>query len=740
MARLREQADSESWSTQQLTEFLALMSSFADSASATRGAVEWAAEVLESEVVAVIRGGEMTAAIGFAQDAVAEDEILALVGGPTTAVLAGLGPCRVAAVPIDSGELGHLLVARAGSQRFTRAELDLLRGMARVLVMTLRMFHRQQLLERLSSLQRMIVRRHELRDVLHAVVSGAAELIGDDVVSLRLVDPLDDDAGVLMASIGVAADIAAQLERTPAGEGLGASAIADDRVVVFGAGSPELRATAVLRDAGVEAAMAAPVREEGRVVGSIVVASRRPGRRYATDDQDVLLAFAEHASLALTDARMVRAALHQAFHDPLTDLPNRALFVDRLELGISRVRRSKSQLAVLFLDIDRFKIVNDSLGHAAGDELLREVASRIVASIRPGDTAARFGGDEFAILLEDVDDREGAEQVALRILGALRAPLTVAGRDVFVTASIGIAMDAETAGDMIRDADLAMYHAKAEGKGRHAVFVPSMHVAVVERADLEADLQRVLEREQLVLHYQPIVALGNRAIVGVEALVRWRHPTRGLVWPEAFIPLAEETQLMGDLGRWILTEACREVAGWRALRPLRLSVNLSAAQLVSSETLAADVTAALAESGLSPGALVLEITETALMRDVTETISSLRALKALGVLLAVDDFGTGYSSLDYLRRFPIDMLKIDKAFVDDLGAGDSTLAQAIIDLGESFDLEVVAEGVEHESQRQRLLELGCSYGQGHHFSRALPACEMQILLNPVPLRASASAG
>jgi diguanylate cyclase (GGDEF)-like protein len=486
--------------------------------------------------------------------------------------------------------------------------------------------------------------------------------------------------------------------------------------------------------------MAAPVREEGRVVGSIVVASRRPGRRYATDDQDVLLAFAEHASLALTDARMVRAALHQAFHDPLTDLPNRALFVDRLELGISRVRRSKSQLAVLFLDIDRFKIVNDSLGHAAGDELLREVASRIVASIRPGDTAARFGGDEFAILLEDVDDREGAEQVALRILGALRAPLTVAGRDVFVTASIGIAMDAETAGDMIRDADLAMYHAKAEGKGRHAVFVPSMHVAVVERADLEADLQRVLEREQLVLHYQPIVALGNRAIIGVEALVRWRHPTRGLVWPEAFIPLAEETQLMGDLGRWILTEACREVAGWRALRPLRLSVNLSAAQLVSSETLAADVTAALAESGLSPGALVLEITETALMRDVTETISSLRALKELGVLLAVDDFGTGYSSLDYLRRFPIDMLKIDKAFVDDLGAGDSTLAQAIIDLGESFDLEVVAEGVEHESQRQRLLELGCSYGQGHHFSRALPACEMQILLNPVPLRASASAG
>ncbi|MEA2128657.1 MAG: hypothetical protein QOJ85_1548 [Solirubrobacteraceae bacterium] len=730
----------ESWSTQQLTEFLALVSSYTDAAAATRGAVERAAEVLESEVVAVIRGGVVTAAIGFPQDAVPHDELVALAAEPATARLTGLGPCLVAVVLLETEEPGQLLIARAGSEEFTRGELDLVRGMARVLVMTLRMFHRQQLLERLSSLQRMIVRRDELRDVLHAVVAGAAELTGDDFVSLRLVDSLDGSAAVLVASVGLDAALQHQTARTPADQGLGGRAIAEDCLVVFGAGSPMLRSTPALRDAGVHAAMAAPVREEGRVVGSIVVASRRPGRHHGPEDQEALLAFAEHASLALTDARMVRTALHQAFHDPLTDLPNRALFLDRLELGLSRVRRSKSKLAVLFLDVDRFKIVNDSLGHAAGDQLLREVATRLVASIRPGDTAARFGGDEFAILLEDVDGREGAEHVALRILGALRAALSVAGRDVFISASIGIAMHAQTAGDMIRDADLAMYRAKAEGKGRHAVFDPSMHVAVVERADLEADLQRVVERDQLVLHYQPIVALGNRAIIGVEALVRWRHPTRGLVSPEAFIPLAEEMQLMGDLGRWILTEACREVVGWRALRPLRLSVNLSAVQLHSAHVLAGDVAAALADSGLPPEALVLEITETALMRDVTETISCLRALKELGVLLAVDDFGTGYSSLDYLRRFPIDMLKIDKAFVDDLGAGDSTLAQAIIDLGESFDLQVVAEGVEHESQRQRLLELGCSYGQGYHFSPAMPAGEVQILLNPVPLRASASAG
>jgi diguanylate cyclase (GGDEF)-like protein len=702
----------ESWSTQQLTEFLALVSSFADGASATRAAVERAAEILEAEVVAVIRATAVVDAVGISVGALPADELVELANDPQRGQLTGLGPCSVAVVGLETDEPGHLLVARAGDEGFTCEEHDLLRGMAGVLVMTSRMFHRQHLLERLSTLQRMIVRRAEPGDVLHSVVTGVAELVGAGAVSLRLIDPHDHDVAVLMASVGLDPEVKAQTERTGASAGLGGRAIAENRLVVSDA----------------PAAMAAPVREEGRVIGSIVVASERAGRRYGADDQEVLLAFAEHASLALTDARMVRTALHQAFHDPLTDLPNRALFIDRLELGLSRVKRSRCKLGVLFLDIDRFKVINDSLGHAAGDELLREVAARLVAAIRPGDTAARFGGDEFAILLEDVEGVAGAEQVALRILRALRAPLSVAGRDVFISASIGIAMDSSSAGDMIRDADLAMYRAKAEGKGRHAVFEPAMHVAVVERADLEADLQRVVERNQLVLHYQPIVALGNRAIVGVEALVRWRHPTRGLVSPDAFIPLAEETQVMAELGRWILTEGCREVAGWRHIRPLRLSVNLSAVQLHSPDQLTTVVSEALAESGLPAEALVLEITETALMRDVTETIACLRALKELGVMLAVDDFGTGYSSLDYLRRFPIDILKIDKAFVDDLGAGDATLAQAIIDLGESFDLQVIAEGVEHESQRQRLLELGCSHGQGYHFSRPMPPCELGSML------------
>ncbi|MGH2840319.1 MAG: putative bifunctional diguanylate cyclase/phosphodiesterase, partial [Solirubrobacteraceae bacterium] len=572
----------------------------------------------------------------------------------------------------------------------------------------------------------------EPHDVLDAVVQGAAEMIGDEVVGLRLINPHEPQSTVLVSSVGISPRQLAHIKRGRIGEGAGGRAIREDGLVIIDNYSESADAIPLFAGDDLQVAMAAPVREKGRVVGSLVVATRRLERRYGPDAQEMLMAFAEHASLALTDAKMVTEALHHAYHDGLTDLPNRALFVERLESALDRSRRGAPGPAVLFLDLDRFKIVNDSLGHAAGDELLIEVASRVSSSLRPGDTAARFGGDEFAILLEQVSGREAAETVAMRILKTLRAPLSIAGRDVFVNASIGIAVGGRAADDAIRDADMAMYRAKAQGKARYAVFEPAMRTAVIERAELEADLQRVLERDELELHYQPIVRLSDAEVIGVEALVRWRHPTRGLVPPSAFIPLAEESQLMSELGRWILREACRQVARWQGWRPLELAVNLSPRQL-QSPGIADDVAAALEESQLPPSTLVLEITETAIMEDVPGAIACLRALKNLGSRLAIDDFGTGYSSLHYLRRFPIDILKIDKAFVDDLANGDSTLAKAIIDLGESFKLQIVAEGIESEQQRNLLLALGCRYGQGYHFRAPGAADEIEPMLIAPPV-------
>jgi diguanylate cyclase (GGDEF)-like protein len=722
----------ESWSTQQLAEFLALVSSFADDASAVHGAAERAAEVLEAEIGAIVRDGAVAAAVGFPAGETPEAELVALATSDAArATLPGLGPCSLAAVPLEDGQ-ACLLVARVGDGGFTREETDLLRGMARVLALTLSMLQRQALLERLSAIQRLIVSRAPRREVLDAIVGATRQLVGDEIVAVRLIDPLDPEMMVIMASAGVGADMLETVRRGRIGEGAGGRAIAEDRLVAI---EDYFDSDDALPEYARElhAAMAAPVREDRAVVGSLVTATHRRGRHYNQAERDALSSLAELASLALTDAKTVEDAMHQAFHDSLTSLPNRALFVDRLEQGLKRAHRTRSALAVLFLDLDSFKTVNDSLGHAAGDELLVAVAGRVADCIRPGDTAARFGGDEFAVLLEDVGSESAVERVALRILYSLEAPFEVAGREVFISTSIGIALGDSPSDDPVRDADLAMYRAKAEGKGRYIVFEPSMHAAVMERLELEADLQRAVEREELLLHYQPVIDLETGAINGVEALVRWRHPTRGLVPPGSFIPLAEETRLMPQVGRWVLHEACRHGARWLSSLDLpeqfAVGVNLSGRQL-QAPGLVEDVSAALERARLAPRHLVLEITETVLMSDIEATIGKLKRLKALGVRLAVDDFGTGYSSLQYLRRFPIDILKIDKAFVDDIDGADpdSTLARAIIDLGDSFSLTVVAEGIEREDQRRRLLELGCGAGQGFLFTRPIERMEMDVLL------------
>jgi diguanylate cyclase (GGDEF)-like protein/PAS domain S-box-containing protein len=416
---------------------------------------------------------------------------------------------------------------------------------------------------------------------------------------------------------------------------------------------------------------------------------------------------------------------HQAFHDPVTKLANRALFSDRVEHALMRTQRGVHEIAVMFIDLDDFKTVNDSLGHAAGDEVLQEVGRRLKIAVRPGDTVARFGGDEFAVLLDGVSGSSDAADAASRILRALDLPIEIEGKNVFPRASVGICLVGEgvntpEASELLRNADVAMYMAKRDSKGSYRVFEPTMHERVVERLELRSDLQHALTMDQLELHYQPVVRLADRTILGVEALVRWNHPTRGTIPPIQFIPVAEETGLIIPMGRWILETACHEGARLQKVfpreAPLTMSVNLSVRQL-QSETLIADVRQALEVSGLPAASLVLEITESLMLTDTDFAMMQLHDLKALGIRLAMDDFGTGYSSLSYLSRFPVDILKMDRSFV---GAEDnSTLTSAIIALGTSLSLEVVAEGIELAEQASSLEELGCELGQGFLFARPM---------------------
>jgi diguanylate cyclase (GGDEF)-like protein len=413
---------------------------------------------------------------------------------------------------------------------------------------------------------------------------------------------------------------------------------------------------------------------------------------------------------------------HAALHDALTGLPNRALFHDRLGLALRRTERRSGSVAVLFCDLDRFKVVNDSLGHDAGDRLLVDVAKRIGAALRPADTVARFGGDEFTMLCEDVAGEIEAATIAQRIVDVFRDPFLLEDGEVFLATSLGIAIARgadDRAEDLIRDADAAMYRAKERGKGRYEIFDEAMRADAVARLETESALRRALERGELRLHYQPEVELATGTITGYEALVRWQHPTRGLLGPSAFIPLAEETGLIVGIGEWILREACTEAQRWT--EPLTLAVNLSARQLAQHD-LVAMVRAAMAETGTDPSRLCLEITESAVMESGTATTAQLRALKSLGVQLAIDDFGTGFSSLAHLRRFPVDVLKIDGTFVAGLGQEpqDASIAAAVISLAHALGLKTVAEGIETDEQLAILKELGCNLGQGYLFARPLP--------------------
>ena len=491
--------------------------------------------------------------------------------------------------------------------------------------------------------------------------------------------------------------------------------------------SPEARARG-------QSDMVSPLRGEADLIGSLRISNRlTEGTTFSEDDLRLLETLANQAAVALENGQLEQSLAElsrlkeelrfQAYHDPLTGLANRMLFIERVDQQLA-ARGPDDMPVLLFLDLDDFKIVNDTLGHAAGDRLLVEIADRLREVLRPGDVAARLGGDEFAILLDDGPELDHAVGVADRVIEALKAPVLVQGQELTVGASIGVAAartGGEAAQELLRNADVAMYRAKGSGKNRVSVFEPTMHAAIVARHALSAELSRSLGRGELVVYFQPIVGIRGQIITGFEALVRWHHPTRGLINPAEFIPLAEENGLITALGGFVLEEACRQASRWAQFadpdRPLTIAVNLSAQQLQEPGFVEA-LRSVLVATDIAPDQLVLEMTETVMFHDTATTLARLEAIRNLGVRIAIDDFGTGYSSLGYLRRFRVDILKIAREFVPGAEQPDDwEFAGAIVSLGRTLGLTIVAEGIETYHQLERLRGLGCELGQGYLFGK-----------------------
>jgi diguanylate cyclase (GGDEF)-like protein/PAS domain S-box-containing protein len=467
--------------------------------------------------------------------------------------------------------------------------------------------------------------------------------------------------------------------------------------------------------------------------GMIVLAAAAAEPRFAAADADFVKALANILADALQQRASEDDIRYQALHDPLTGLPNRALFMDRLGRALSR---PDAEIAVVLLDIDNFKLVNDSLGHGAGDELLMEIAPRLGGALRAGDTIARLGGDEFVVLLEQIPDEAAAARVAERMVAAFELPFALSAGEHFAKASLGIALARDSGrlpANLVRDADAAMYQAKSRGRGRFEVFDRAMRLRTVARLSLENDLRRALERDELQIAYQPIVSLRDRSIVSVEALLRWQHPERGLVLPEEFIPVAEESGLIDPIGRWALEASCRQGAEWHAAtpdaRPVGISVNLSVRQL-TQRGLESTVAAALELTGIEPSSVCLEITESVLLEEPASVSETIRRVARLGVRFVLDDFGTGYSSLAYLTQLPIDGLKVDRSFVDALGSdGRSTaITTAIVRMAQALSIDVIAEGVENGRQLAALRQLQCELAQGFFLHRPLTARAISELL------------
>jgi diguanylate cyclase (GGDEF)-like protein len=739
------------WSIHQLTEYFAVVSASSDEEVAVRDAVERAVEALDAEVGGALldNRAELVGLVGLTVR-LPVPAIASVLDGASEVELPGLGPVHACYAPLGSSIDGGLFVARI-DDALSAEERQMLQGMAQVLGLALRNLRaltvvraRQTLLETLLAIQRAISQREPLQSVLDAITQGASNLLGQVGVALVLTDPAEPTNLIMAANFRwppprTAAALAAATAAMRANEMFeyrdpeepvserGERTISNrrDRLAergdhVVGVGS---RSEATPRDL-----RAAPVHVGGSIAGSLV--AMRPDSADHDSDRASLGAFAQQISMALTDAHTVEA-MREAYRDSLTGLPNRALFLERLERSLND--RHHGPVVVLFIDLDRFKAVNDSLGHQAGDELLTEVAARLRETLRGTDLAARLGGDEFAVLLEG-ESADDACRVAERIAVRIAEPFRIADRTVYIGASVGVAQCEPTgaeAAELLSNADVAMYRAKKAGAGRVVVFEPAMHTEVVTQLDFQVDLNNALGAGQFRVDYQPVVRLDTRDLHGAEALLRWHHPTRGLIPPEDFVPVAEEIGLITEIGLWVLREAVTELAVLRRSRPdLAISANFSPRE-VMHDRFVAGVTDALTDAGLPGSALTVELTETALMTDSALALRHLGALKERGVRISLDDFGTGHSSLSYLRRFPVDQLKIDRAFVAGMcdSGEDRACVKAIIDLARGLRLDVVAEGIDDVDQLRDLVGMGCLRGQGDYLHRPMPAADLRLLVN-----------
>ena len=710
------------WSTHQLTEYFTALNAAEDEQAAIVSAVELATEMVEAEAGAVVREGHVLGAYGFGPE-IPESGLLAVAAGVHLLTIRGLGDLHAMPSPLGGEDADSLIVARM-DEPFEPEERQMLQGMAQMLGLALRSIRvlaaerhlraekerqatsaqtRQRLVESLLTIQRAISTRRPVPEILDAVTGGAAELLDGAPVSLLLAEGGPGRRLTVASNSG---------DAEPFQESAARAAMASGTVLI----QPDSRGVTI----------AAPVRVTGEMAGSLVAHLPGSSEMY-TEQRDQLAAFAQQVSLALTDARTVEA-VREAHHDPVTGLPNRALFLKILNRVLASRGTTCDPTSVLFIDLDRFKAVNDSLGHDAGDQLLALVARRLRGCVRASDTTARLGGDEFAALLHD-SPTEAANVVGERIIAAIKEPFRVAGREIFIGASVGIATSreaAEKSETLLHNADVAMYRAKKDGPGRVLAYEPYMHAEALDYLSLRGDLQRALREGEFRLQYQPLIRLTDGVPTGVEALIRWHSPTRGFVSPVDFIPIAEEFGLIVDIGQWVLETSAVQVAHWRRTFPdLGLNVNVSGHQLVHPR-FADTVMRALAIAGLPSSAVTLELTESVLMSEPDLGKAALHVLRGLGVQLSIDDFGTGYSSLAYLRELPVDELKIDRAFIAraELTGEDLALVRTIVELAQILGLRTVAEGIENVAQLDSLRRLGCAYGQGYHLCRPSDPAEL----------------